>query len=112
MKTDAPVPLRVLIDDLLDRAGLRAQVARVGVIDRWQDIVGGAIAEATKAKAVSGGTLFVEVASSSWLMELNGMKLELLDRVNESTPEFPITRIVFVLREGGRSYGPRPRTRD
>lgn len=110
MKPDAPVPLSALIDDLLDQAGLRAQLARVGVIDRWEEVVGSGIAAATKATAVSGGTLFVEVTSSPWLMELNGMKRVLLERVNESAPDFPLTRIVFVLQEGGRGYGPRPRT--
>jgi len=53
----------------------------------------------TKAKGLSDATLFVEVRTSAWLMELDMMKGEFLQRVNESLPETPIQRIVFVLAE-------------
>lgn len=97
------MPLAALVDDLLDRRGLTAQVTRNGVLKEWPSLVGPGIARAARAKDVSGATLFVEVASSPWLMELAGSKSELLKRVNAAVPEFPFQRIVFVLAERGVS---------
>jgi predicted nucleic acid-binding Zn ribbon protein len=62
-------------------------------------LVGEHIAEVTKAKGVAGSTLFVEVRTSAWLMELNIMKREFLSKVNEGLEDAPLERIVFVLAE-------------
>ena len=48
---------------------------------------------------MSEATLFVEVRTSAWLMELNIMKGEFLARVNERLGDVPLERIVFVLAE-------------
>lgn len=73
----------------------------MGVLDLWPEIVGPAIARVTEARGVQEATLFVEVRTSAWLMELNMMKAELLERVNERMSEAPLERIVFVLAETG-----------
>ena len=57
------------------------------------------MAAVTHAKVVVEGALFVEVRTSAWLMELNMMKGDFLQRVNERLPETPLERIVFVLAE-------------
>ena len=69
------------------------------VLDLWPELVGEHVAEVTKAKGVSEATLFVEVRTSAWLMELNIMKGEFLVRVNERLGDVPLERIVFVLAE-------------
>jgi hypothetical protein len=43
--------------------------------------------------------LIVEVRNSAWLMELNMMKGDFLERVNARMPEVPMDRIVFVQAE-------------
>ena len=96
-----PVKVDSVLGELLGRHGLQDQVRRMGVLDLWPEIVGQGIAEVTEAKGVSDATLFVEVRTSAWLMELNMMKGELLRRVNERLPETPLERIVFVLAETG-----------
>ena len=88
-----------LVEGLLEQRGLQQQVKRVGVLDLWPDIVGEKLAAITRAKGVSDSTLFVEVPTSAWLTELNIMKREFLERVNERLPDAPIDRIVFVLAE-------------
>jgi len=57
------------------------------------------VAAVTKAKGVSDATLFVEVRTSAWMMELNLMKRDFLQRVNEAMPDVPLEKIVFVLAE-------------
>jgi predicted nucleic acid-binding Zn ribbon protein len=94
-----PVHLRGILDQLLGRHGLREQVRRMGIVELWPEIVGVHVAEVTRAKGVSDATLFVEVRTSAWLMELNMMKGEFLSRVNARVPDTPLERIVFMLGE-------------
>ncbi len=94
-----PVKLGDMLAGVLEERGLRDQVRRMEVLELWPELVGEHVARVTRAKGVSGATLFVEVRTSAWLMELNMMKGEFLQRVNERLPETPVDRIVFVLAE-------------
>jgi predicted nucleic acid-binding Zn ribbon protein len=91
-----PVRVGALLGDFLERRGVRVQIERTGVLEAWPEKVGEAIAQVTRAQGVSEGTLFVEVRSSAWLMELNMMRGEILRRVNEGREDALIERIVFV----------------
>jgi predicted nucleic acid-binding Zn ribbon protein len=91
-----PERVGALVGDFLERKGVRVQVERTGVLDVWPERVGQAIAQVTRARGVSEGTLFVEVRSSAWLMELNMMRSEILRRLNEGRESAAIERIVFV----------------
>ncbi len=94
-------PTRVadVVGSVLEKHGLRDQMHRMVVLDLWPEIVGEHVARVTRAVSVSDATLFVEVRTSAWLMELNMMKGEFLERVNVRLPEVPLERIVFVLAE-------------
>ena len=94
-----PVKLGSVLEGVLQQHGLEDQVKRMGALEVWAEVVGDHIAGVTRAKGVSEATMFVEVRSSGWLMELNMMKGELLGRVNERLPDTPLDRIVFVLAE-------------
>ncbi len=99
-------PTRVgdLLGNLLEKRGLGTQIRRIGALDAWSDAVGERISEVTKAKTVVASTLFVEVRSSAWLMELSLMKEALLQRVNmELEGDGTIDRIVLTLMEGDGS---------
>ena len=78
---------------------MRETVSRIEAVDQWDELVGEAIARVTRAQGVRGTALIVEVRSSSWLMELNLMKEEILRRVNEGRQEALIEKLVFVLAE-------------
>ncbi|HAC04932.1 MAG: DUF721 domain-containing protein [Gemmatimonadetes bacterium] len=94
-----PVRVDSVLAALLEKHGVKEQVERMSVLDLWPELVGEHVAEVTKAKGVSEATLFVEVRTSAWLMELNIMKGEFLVRVNERLGDVPLERIVFVLAE-------------
>ncbi len=99
-------PMRVgdLLGDILEKRGLGIQMRRLAALDVWSDAVGEKIAEVTEAKTVAASTLFVEVQSSAWLMELSLMKEALLERVNAGLGgEGTIDRIVLTLMEGDGS---------
>jgi predicted nucleic acid-binding Zn ribbon protein len=84
---------------VLEKHGVGDQVRRLELLELWPEIVGDDLARVTRAKGVEDATLFVEVRSSAWLMELNMMKRDFLDRVNARIAETPIERIVFALAE-------------
>lgn len=91
-------PTRVgdLLGDLLEKRGLKEQIERTGILNEWADAVGDQISSVTRARAVSGGTLFVEVRSSAWMSELDFMKEEILGKLNEHA-ESPVEKLVFLL---------------
>jgi predicted nucleic acid-binding Zn ribbon protein len=95
----APVPLASILPDVLAEHGVLRQVRRAEVVDLWPDMVGEHVARVTRATGVDEATLFVEVRSSAWLMELNMMKGDFLQRVNERLEDVPLEKIVFVLAE-------------
>ena len=94
-----PEKVGELLGGFLEKKGLREALERVDAAEEWQERVGEAIGKVTRARGVSGTTLFVEVKSSPWLMELNLQKDEILDRINEGRDQALIERIVFVLAE-------------
>jgi predicted nucleic acid-binding Zn ribbon protein len=93
-----------LLGSILEKRGLGTQIRRIGALEIWSGAVGKKISEVTEARTVAASTLFVEVRSSAWLMELSLMKEALLERVNaELGGEGTIDRIVLTLMEGDGS---------
>ncbi len=91
-----------VLDGLLDRLGIREDVARQAAVARWGEVVGPGIARVTRARAVARGVLYVDVRSSAWLNELTFMRHDLMARINAGAGEGRIERIVFTLGgEGG-----------
>ena len=94
-----PEKVGEVLGEFLKKSGLREPFLRVEAVDEWEERVGEAIARVTRAQGVRGTSLVVEVRSSAWLMELNLMKGEILQRVNEGRQEALIEKLVFVLSE-------------
>jgi len=93
-----------LLGSILEKRGLGTQIRRIGALEIWSGAVGEKISEVTEARTVAASTLFVEVRSSAWLMELSLMKEALLEKVNaELGGEGTIDRIVLTLMEGDGS---------
>ena len=96
-----PVRVDKLVSEVLEQTGTRVQVERQAVLEAWPEIVGEKLAAVARADAVDGPALVVRVKNSPWLMELNMMRGELLERVNAHMDGEPLERIVFVLAETG-----------
>lgn len=94
-----PIQISSVLADVLEQHGVQKQIERMSVLELWPDIVGEQLGKVTRAKAVDDAALVVEVQSSAWLMELNMMRGEFLERVNERLQAAPLERIVFVLAE-------------
>ena len=93
----APQPVGDLVARFLDRAGFAPRIAAATVLTEWPTLVGPQIAAVTTATGLQDDTLFVAVANSAWMMELNLMKGALIKRVNTGRKEGRIEHIVFVM---------------
>ena len=99
-KAGRPQLVGDLVSRFLQRAGLSARVEAASILTDWPELVGPQIAAVTRAQRLSDDTLFVGVATSAWMMELNLMKAELMRRINAGKREGRIRQIVFVMDEG------------
>jgi len=95
-----PEPIQDLLESFLEDAGVAGDLERQSVLEEWPERVGQAIAGVTRARSVAEATLVVEVRSSPWLMELNMMKGEILERINRGR-EVPVEKLVFVMSPEG-----------
>lgn len=100
-----------LLSGLFRKWGLEGELERQDALERWDEIVGDALARVTHPRGIARGVLYVEVRSSAWITELNLMRHDFLARLNAGRSEGRIERIVFLLAEDpDRGEGPAPRT--
>lgn len=89
-------PVGKLLSALLEARGLSETVERAGALACWDELVGPQIARVARPAGLRDGTLFVEVRSAAWSMELNMMRRRLLERLNEGRERGRIERLVFL----------------
>ncbi|MFC1858713.1 DUF721 domain-containing protein [Thermodesulfobacteriota bacterium] len=63
--------------------------------DRWDQIVGEAIAESTRPAAFKGKLLLVHVTSSTWVHQLRFLKKDIIARINETFGKELVEEIKF-----------------
>ncbi|UCF19693.1 MAG: DUF721 domain-containing protein [Gemmatimonadota bacterium] len=98
-------PLGKLLKGVLRERGLAEGVDRASVFPEWEELVGARIAEVAAPVGFNRGTLFVEVRSSAWLMELELMERRILARLNADRATGKFERIVFRLASGEPRVG-------
>jgi predicted nucleic acid-binding Zn ribbon protein len=96
----APEKVGGLIETMFARLGIAGKVERASVVADWEDLVGSPIARVARPVRVQGETLFVEVESASWRMELSMMRPQLMRKLNAGKRQGRIERIVFVQADG------------
>lgn len=67
----------------LDVLGLGNEIRGQRVITEWSELVGAKIAQRTRPDGITDRVLWVEVATSAWLHELNLLKPQLLRGLTE-----------------------------
>ena len=99
-RKDRPARIGGLIGTMLARLGIAEKVERASVVADWEGLVGPHIARVARPVRVQGETLFVEVESASWRMELSMMRPQLMRKLNAGKGQGRIERIVFVQADG------------
>ena len=80
------------------------RLARNFVFRIWPRAVGEGISRAARPVSLKNNCLYVEVADSSWLYELEFRKQELLARINEHMEDSRIDEIRFTLSNAGITF--------
>jgi predicted nucleic acid-binding Zn ribbon protein len=96
----SPERVGTLVEGLLRSHGLAEGVERALVFPEWAELVGPQIAQVATPVGFNRATLFVEVRSSAWLMELEMMERRILARLNARRRRGKYERIVFRLAPG------------
>lgn len=95
----SPEQLGRLIEGLLRTRGLAEGVERGAAISEWAEVVGAQIASVASPVGFDRETLFVEVSSSAWLMELQVMERRILAKLNAARGNGKFEKIVFRLAD-------------
>ena len=78
-----PTAVGEALRSYLTKAGLAQRLAQAQVIPDWPRLVGAQIAQVTTPESVSpDGTLFVRVATSPWMTELQLMAPQIMAAIN------------------------------
>ena len=97
-KRTSPVAVGEALQGYLSRTGLARRVGQAQVIPEWPRLVGAQIAAvATPESITPDGVLFVRVATSSWMNELQLMTPDIMARVNAGRGAGRIATIRWLL---------------
>jgi predicted nucleic acid-binding Zn ribbon protein len=78
-----PMAVGEVLERYLARSGLAPRLKQAQIIPEWAALVGPQIAAVTQPESVApDGTLFVRVATSPWMNELQLMAPDIMARIN------------------------------
>ena len=101
MSTDRqnrPTAVGDVLRAYLARTGFGRRLEQAGVVAAWPQLVGPQIAAVTRADSVApDGTMFVRVATSPWMNELQLLTPDILARVNAGRGQGRIRTIRWLL---------------
>jgi len=93
-----PVAVSEALEGYLKRTGLARRVGQAQVIPDWPSLVGPPIAAvATPESVTPDGVLFVRVATSAWMNELQLMTPDIMARINAGRGAGRIATIRWLL---------------
>ncbi len=84
-----------ILADVLNKYRREGDIGLVQVWRIWDNIVGDVIAQNAKPAAFKGRILLVHVTSSSWIHQLQFLKKELIDRLNQALGKPLIEELKF-----------------
>ncbi len=102
----APVRLGDTIDRVLGRLGSPSRAGVEVVFDRWDEVVGDAMAARTRPVSIDGETLVVSCDDPALTTHVRFLEPQLVARLAELAGERHITRVE--VRVDRRRTGPRP----
>ena len=84
-----------LMETVLD--GVKKSIGQglIQVWNHWEDAVGPVISEQTKPAAMKENLLLVHVADSAWLQELQYVKADMIQSINQTVGEAVVEDIKF-----------------
>jgi predicted nucleic acid-binding Zn ribbon protein len=98
-KSKAPEPLNAVLERVLGSLNLGLKVKQYRIWDVWNSVVGEAIARQAQPQQIRAMVLWVTVSNSTWMQQLEFMKRQIIERINEHIGETVIRDIRFRIGE-------------
>lgn len=88
-----------LLDELINKRNWDKNFALEMLKNDWGNVVGTNIADHTKPKFIKGEKLFIEVDSPIWSTQLNYLKKQIIDKINNYYKKIIIQEIFFNIKK-------------
>ena len=98
-KSRAPEQVSTILERVLSSLNLGIKVKQYRIWEVWDSVVGEAIARQAQPKQIRAMVLWVTVSSSTWMQQLEFMKRQIVERINERIGEKVISDIRFRIGE-------------
>jgi predicted nucleic acid-binding Zn ribbon protein len=98
-KSGPPEPIESILERVSTSLGLGMKVKQYQIWEVWDSVVGEAIARQARPQQVRNMILWIAVSSSTWMQQLEFMKKQIVNRLNEHIGEVVIKDIRFRIGE-------------
>jgi predicted nucleic acid-binding Zn ribbon protein len=98
-KSRAPEQVTTILERVLSSLNLGIKVKQYRIWEVWNSVVGEAIARQAQPQQIRSMVLWVTVGSSTWMQQLEFMKRQIVERINERIGEKVISDIRFRIGE-------------
>jgi predicted nucleic acid-binding Zn ribbon protein len=79
-----PAPLGTVLEQAVKASRIDVDLDAYRLWQQWEDVVGAAIAQNTRPEAIKGKLLLVNVSSAPWMQQLQFLKPELIQKLNQT----------------------------
>ena len=83
-KMSSPAPLGTVLQQAMEASRIDIDLDAYRLWQQWEDVVGPTIAQNTRPEAIKGKLLLVNVSSAPWMQQLQFLKPELIEKLNEA----------------------------
>ncbi len=87
MKSDGPIPVGEAVERLLGTLDAPSSDVLATVFERWDEVVGPAVAQHCRPLTVEGDRLVVVASDAAWASELRWLAAGVIDRINKKSGE-------------------------
>jgi predicted nucleic acid-binding Zn ribbon protein len=83
-KMNKPAPLGTVLEQAVKASRIDVDLDAYRLWQQWEDVIGAAIAQNTRPEAIKGKLLLVNVSSAPWMQQLQFLKPELIQKLNQT----------------------------
>ena len=91
---NSPTRLGDILEDVIDRLGVREKVDEARVVECWAEVAGPQIRKVTESAWMKGETLYVKISSAAWRQELHMNRRAWRQRLNSALEREIVDEIV------------------
>jgi hypothetical protein len=98
-RSDTPQKLGQFLQKALKQRNIFLHLKDQHLLDAWHKAVGKTISAQTRVDRLDHDTLFVKVSSSAWMHQLQFVKNEIMDKLNEILGKESVRNLFFSIGE-------------